>query len=260
MELVAAIQKKNLNSIDVIGMEEFPFEGVLGKEVGKGLMQYHEKNGVKFHMQSKVSKLLPGSTPGEVGSVVIDDGPTLEADFVIMGVGVAPATDFLKESGFELEKDGGVAVDEYLRVKGLENVYAIGDIAHFPQVQSGELKRIEHWNVAGNHGRAVGRAIAGKPEPFNKIPIFWSAQGSQLRYAGLGHDYDDILIDGNSAELNFLAYYFKAGKVVATASMGRDPMNTQISELMRLGLMPSAAEIKSGKSPMQIALSLQPLN
>lgn len=81
-------------------------------------------------MQSKVKEIVPSESDGlSVGAVVIDGGPTLPADVVIMGVGVAPATGFLKDSGFKLESDGGVLVDEYLKVKGLDNVYAIGDIS-----------------------------------------------------------------------------------------------------------------------------------
>ncbi|THH10887.1 hypothetical protein EW145_g1008 [Phellinidium pouzarii] len=220
MEIVAAVSKRELASIDVIGMEEFPFELVLGREVGKGLMQYHESQGVKFHMKSKVDKLVPSQTDAStVGSIVLGDGgPEIQADVVIMGVGVAPATGFLRDSGFSLERDGGVLVDEYLRVAGLDDsVYAIGDIAVYPQTETSGTRRIEHWNVASNHGRAVGRAIAGKPEPFAKIPVFWSAQGQQLRYCGLGHGFDDVYIQGNPAELKFVAYYFKGGKVVAVA-------------------------------------------
>jgi len=243
----------------VIGMEEFPFEAVLGKEIGKGFMQYHESQGVKFHMSSKVEKLLPSASDSSaVGSVVIGGGgPTLEADFVIMGVGVAPATGFLKDSGFTLEKDGGVKVDEYLRVVGQQDVYAVGDIAVFPQTETSVHRRIEHWNVASNHGRAVGRNIAGNPEPFAKIPVFWSAQGQQLRYCGLGIGYDDIHITGNPAELKFIAYYFKGERVVAVASMQADPLVAKASELMRLGIMPSAAEIKAGKNPLDVEATVK---
>lgn len=81
-------------------------------------------------MQTKVSKIHPSSSnPSLAGSVEIPN-QTLSADVVIMGVGVAPATDYLKGSGVNLEKDGGLAVDEYLTVKGLEDVYAIGRIPH----------------------------------------------------------------------------------------------------------------------------------
>lgn len=107
-------------------------------------------------MQSKIQKLSASPSSGNVSSVTFIDASgkeqTLEVDAVIMGAGVAPATDFLKGGPFQLEKDGGLVVDELLRVKGFEDagVYAIGDIAHYPQAPTGDLRRIEHWNVSFN--------------------------------------------------------------------------------------------------------------
>ena len=103
-------------------------------------------------------------------------GLIIQADTVVTGVGVAPATQFLKGSGIPLERDGGVKVDGFLRVPGFDGVYAVGDIAVYPESPSGDWKRIEHWNVASNHGRAVGRNIMGKGKPFEKVPVFWSAR------------------------------------------------------------------------------------
>jgi apoptosis-inducing factor 3 len=99
-------------------------------------------------MQSKVEKIVPSETnPALAGGVVVN-GKTLPADFVVMGVGVAPATEFLKgNTELSLERDGGVEVDEFLKVKGMKDVYAIGDIAVHPQ-HDGESRRIEHWNVS----------------------------------------------------------------------------------------------------------------
>ena len=96
-------------------------------------------------MKCKVDKIVPSDLNPAVASGVIVNGETLPADVIVMGVGVEPATHFLKDA-LDLEKDGGVKVDELLRVKGLENVYAVGDIAVYPQ-RSGESRRIEHWNV-----------------------------------------------------------------------------------------------------------------
>ena len=64
-------------------------------------------------------------------------------------------------------------------------------------------RRIEHWNVAGNQGRAVGKTIAipGEKQPFVKIPVFWSAQGQQLRYCGVGAGFEDVIIKGNPQEM-----------------------------------------------------------
>ncbi|KDR78894.1 hypothetical protein GALMADRAFT_244538 [Galerina marginata CBS 339.88] len=258
MELVAAVSQRKLASIDVIGMEEFPFELVLGKAVGEGIMKYHEAwQGTKFHMSSKVEKIVPREDNPNLAGGVIVNGTTIPCDFVIMGVGVAPATQFLKGSGIELEKDGGIKVDEFLRVKtgkDTKNVYAIGDIAIYPQL-NGEEMRIEHWNVASNHGRAVGSTIAGKQQPFVKVPVFWSAQGQQLRYCGIGAKHEDVIIKGVPADLKFIAYYVKGGNIVAVASMQNDPVVIKASELLRLGLMPSPEEVKAGKDLLSIDIS-----
>ncbi|KAG6817164.1 hypothetical protein H0H87_012125 [Tephrocybe sp. NHM501043] len=221
MEIVVAVSKKKLASIDVIGMESRPFEAILGKEVGAGLQKYHESQGVKFHMESKVEKIVPQEdNPNLAGGVVVN-GTTIPADLIVMGVGVAPATEFVKGSGIELEKDGGIKVDKYLRVESgpdRENVYAVGlllthlyydaffthlagDIAVYPQV-TGSYSRIEHWNVscaahikglsdimfsqvAGNHGRCIGKTISGSPQEFVKVPVFWSARASSNELHGL---------------------------------------------------------------------------
>ncbi|KAL0060827.1 Apoptosis-inducing factor 1 [Marasmius tenuissimus] len=287
MELVVALSKKKLASIDVIGMEDYPFEAVLGKEIGAGLQKYHESQGVKFHMKSKVDKITPQEdNPSLAGGVVVN-GQTLPADFVVMGVGVAPATEFLKESGIELEKNGAIQVDEYLRVTKLsedsKGVFAIGMVLfppsrnlftnysveqatwHFThstermfELSTGmyvsfvsstaEMSSKASEQVAGNHGRAVGKTIAGSPQPFVKTPVFWSAQGQQLRYCGYSVGYDDIVIKGDLGEMKFVAYYAKQGKIVAVASMQNDPVVSKASELLRLGLMPSLEEVKAGKS------------
>jgi len=202
MEIVITVLKRKLASIDVVGRGHVPFEAALGKEVGAAIqkvkttiiisgrsltlgVQYHESQGVKFHLGGQLERIIASESDPKfaTGVELIDkDGQKkiIEADFVVVGVGVSPATDFLKQSdGFPqntLQKDGGVLVDEYLKVRGLEDVFAIGDIAVYPQIPQGGEARIEHWNVAGNHGRAVGKTISGDPEPFSKVPIFWSVR------------------------------------------------------------------------------------
>ena len=117
-------------------------------------------------MASKVEKIVPQEGDSTLAGGVVVNGTTLPADFVIMGVGVAPATAFLKGSGIQIERDGGVKVDKYLRVQSgpdTNDVYAIGillfsclcqrdlilcigDIAIYPG-SAGDYARIEHWNV-----------------------------------------------------------------------------------------------------------------
>ncbi|KAI0292136.1 flavoprotein [Russula brevipes] len=254
MELVVAVSKRKLAALHVIGMEQYPFENVLGKEIGAGLKQFHESQGIVFHGSTSVRAIR--KEPNEtLTKVELSTGETLSADLIVMGVGVRPATDYLKASGWGLEKDGSVKVDELLRVPGHTDVYAIGDIATYPQLPGGTYRRIEHWNVAGNMGRAVGKTIAGSPQPFVKVPIFWSAQGQQLRYCGVGAGYDDVYIQGNPAEMRFIAYYIQGGRVTAVASMQNDPVVSKASELLRLGLMPSADAIKAGQNLLDVDVS-----
>ena len=148
MELVVAVSKRKLASIHVIGMEQYPFENVLGREIGAGLKQFHESQGIVFHPSTSVKAIRKEQNDSEtLTKVELSTGETLVADLVIMGVGVRPATDYLKASGWELEKDGSVKVDELLRVPGHTDVYAIGDIATYPQLPLGTYRRVEHWNV-----------------------------------------------------------------------------------------------------------------
>lgn len=99
-------------------------------------------------MSSKIEKIVPQEKNPNIAGGVVVNGTTLPCDMIIMGVGVAPTTEFLKGSGIVLEKDGGVRVDEYMKVRSVPSgdVYAIGDIAIYPH-QDGSEARIEHWNV-----------------------------------------------------------------------------------------------------------------
>lgn len=241
------------NEVTVIGMEDTPLERVLGKEVGVALQKALEGKGVKFYMGASVDKAEPSSAdPAKVGAISLKDGTRLDADLVILGVGVAPATQYLKENSIvKLEDDGSLKTDETFSVVGLKDVYAIGDIASYPyHGPGGEGKyiRIEHWNVAQNAGRTVAGHILAptrKPTPFT--PVFWSALTAQLRYCGntVG-GYDDTVIQGSLEESKWVAYYTKGETVVAVASMGMDPAMTQSAELMALGKMPSKSQLRDG--------------
>ncbi|EDU47574.1 rubredoxin-NAD + reductase [Pyrenophora tritici-repentis] len=249
------------NDVTIIGMEEEPMERVMGKKVGAIFRGLLEKNGVKFQMSASVDKATPSKDDSsKVGGVHLKDGTVLEADLVIEGVGVAPATEYLKgNSSVTLEKDGSLKTDESFAVNGLKDVYAIGDIATYPYHGpggDGSPVRIEHWNVAQNAGRSVAHTInnpGSKPKPF--IPVFWSALGSQLRYCGntVG-GYDDVMLQGEPDKASFVAYYTKGETVVAVASMMKDPYMTQAAELMRRKVMASKSELQKGVDIMEIGL------
>ncbi|OAL47287.1 rubredoxin-NAD(+) reductase [Pyrenochaeta sp. DS3sAY3a] len=249
------------NDVTIVGMEEEPMERVMGKKVGKIFRGLLEKNGVTFKMGASVEKATPSSSDSsKVGAVHLKDGTKLEADLVIEGVGVAPATEYLRNNdAISLEKDGSIKTNEAFAVGGLKDVFAIGDIATYPYHGpggNGSPVRIEHWNVAQNAGRSVAAFIVdphASPKPF--IPVFWSALGSQLRYCGnTANGYDDVVLQGKPAEAAFVAYYTKGEDVVAVASMQKDPYMTQAAELMLRKKMPGKSELQKGVDILEIGL------
>lgn len=260
MEVGNALAKDN--NVSIIGMEEAPLERVMGAEVGNLFRKTLEKNGAKFYMGASVDSAYPSSKVanavgmGSVGGVKLKDGTTIDADLVILGIGVSPATEYLKDnSAISLEKDGSIAVDEGFAVKGLSDVYAIGDIATYPYNGpggNGKPVRIEHWNVAQNMGRSVGTRIAGE-KAMDFIPIFWSALGSQLRYCGhTPEGFDELILKGEPEKSKFTAYYTKGNDIVAVASMGMDPVMVKCAELMRAGKMLSKSDIQAGRDPLKV--------
>lgn len=270
----AANALANGNDVSVVGMESRPLERVLGAQVGATLQKGLEGKGVKFYMSASVDRAEPSAADAsKVGAVVLKDGTSLPADVVILGVGVAPATQFLKDnSAVQLERDGSLKVDESFRVVGLSDVYAVGDIATYPYHGPGSgsaggapgtvaYTRIEHWNVAQNSGRVAARQIvSGSPEgddaskrPPWFVPVFWSALAAQVRYCGNGQmGWDDVVVQGDLDSGSWAAFYCKGEEVVAVASSGRDPVVSQASALMRSGMMPGKAELQSGKDILTI--------
>ncbi|GAA5952022.1 hypothetical protein JCM3765_005172 [Sporobolomyces pararoseus] len=259
----AAVAASGKANVTVVGMENAPFEKILGKDIGNGIKKFHESKGTKFYLPAELSHFSAGSDSSKVGFVHLKNGEKLPADLVILGVGVKPATQLLKDAGLELEKNGTVKTNstleiEQLKGKNQSRVFALGDIATYKDVITGDYNYVQHWNVSSNHGRTIAHVLAtGEEKPYDKIAVFWSAQGQQLRYAGTAKasKWDDIHIDGKPDELNFVAYYFAGGETVAAASMQRDPIVAHCSELFKLGKMLSKDELKSGKNPLDTPLA-----
>ncbi|GAA5938748.1 uncharacterized protein JCM15063_004857 [Sporobolomyces koalae] len=251
----AAIAASGKANVTVVGMDEAPFEKILGADIGNGIRKFHESKGTKFYLPAELSHFSAGSDSSKVGFVHLKNGEKLKADIVILGVGVKPATQLLKDAGLELEKNQTVKTDsvleiEQLKGKGSGRVFALGDIATYKDEITNDYNYVQHWNVASNHGRTIAHLLAtGESKPYDKVAVFWSAQGQQLRYAGTAKssDWDDVHIDGNPADLKFVAYYFAGNETVAAASMQRDPIVAHCSELLKLGKMLTKEELKSGK-------------
>ena len=239
MEVASSLISES-RAVTVIAQETVPFQRVLGPEIGAMFQKMHEEKGVKFETEAEVTELIGDN--GHVTSVQFKTGRTLPADVVVLGVGVRPATDFLKET-FTLEKDGGLTVNEFLQAA--PNVYAAGDIARFPLAATGQPTRIEHWRLAQQHGGVAARNMLGQQQPYTAAPFFWTQQyGKSLRYAGHAEQWDEIVYHGDVAKQDFLAFYVQAGRITAVAGMNRDSDMIYITELLGEGRMPTATKLR----------------
>ncbi len=226
MEVAQSLRKRRLD-VTVIGPETIPFEQILGTEIGNRLYHLHQEHGVGFCLGHTVQAFTGNS---RVQQAMLDDGSQLDADLVVMGVGVRPATDFV--TGVSKAQDGSILVDESL--KAADGLYAAGDLACFPDWRTGKAIRIEHWRVAAQHGRIAGSNAAGIQQTYRGVPYFWTRHyGTTLHYFGHVQDWDEIQISGNVENCDFIAYLLKEGKVHAVAGMERERELALLEEKIR---------------------------
>ena len=239
MEVASSLTTRGCK-VTVVAPDEVPFKKILGTEIGRLFQNIHEENGVGFKLGASVAGF---DGVEKVTAVVLENGERLDADLVVVGVGVKPATDMLK--GITLHHDGGVIVDSDMRAA--EGVFAAGDIAYFPHPLTGERQRFEHWRTAMQQGRIAAKNMLGKAVAFDGVPFFWTRQfDAGLLYVGHAASWDEIVYQGDVPARDFLAFYTKAGQVLAVAGMNRDREMAAAEELMRLGCMPTAEQLKRG--------------
>jgi NAD(P)H-nitrite reductase large subunit len=212
LETAASLRARNLN-VHVVAPETLPLERVLGKELGAFIKSYHEQKGVVFHLGRKPQRIEPHG-------VVLDDGTSLDADLVVLGVGVRPRTELAEAAGLAMDK--GVTVDKYLQTSA-PGIYAAGDIARWPDPHSGSRIRVEHWVVAQRMGQTAARNILGAREAFDKVPFFWSAHYDvSINYVGHAEQWDRTVVDGDAAKHDVTVRYEQNGKTLAVATIFRD--------------------------------------
>ena len=185
MELAASLKKSlDLQNVTVIGMESVPFENVLGKPVGDFVKKAGEGFGIHFEMGTSVKRITTDGGKKATG-VELGSGKIVDADFVVLGVGAKPVAPFQEGDGsnVSVNKDGSVNTDENLNVldinsSPIESLWAAGDIAKFPYWYTNQKVRIEHWDVAQQHGRIAAQNMVAKSDnrpqnPFRDVPFFW---------------------------------------------------------------------------------------
>ena len=212
-EVAASLRQLGLEVALVTNLAN-PLERVLGPQVASVYAAAHRAHDVKL-VRGRV-RAVEGET--HVSQVYLADGRTLEADFVVAGVGAVPRLELVRRAGLEAAV-GGVALDERLRTSD-PAIYAAGDIAAAWHPRLGLRLRVEHWDNAREQGAVAARNMLGAGEAYARTPYFYSDQYDLgMEYRGYASAWDQVILRGDPEAASFVAFWLLDGRLQAAMNV-----------------------------------------
>ena len=168
---------------------------------------------MRLHLGAKVGRI-------EGKQIVLQGGEQIDADIVVVGVGVEPRLQLAEAAGLALDR--GILVNSRLQTSD-PDIFAAGDIARWPDPHTGESVRVEHWVVAERQGQVAAANMLGGDEAFRMVPFFWTKHFDlSIRYVGHAEKWDETLVEGDLAHRDGLVRFRRAGRDLAVATVERD--------------------------------------
>jgi 3-phenylpropionate/trans-cinnamate dioxygenase ferredoxin reductase subunit len=225
---VAASARQKGNEVTIVERGNVPLERVLGPELGVIYRDIHTDRGVRFLSDTGVEAI---EGEGRVEGVRTSAGELVEADLVVVGVGVEPRTALAEAAG--IETDNGILAGADLQTS-VPGVFAAGDVANAEHPFYGRRIRVEHWANARAQGPAAARSMLGREVSFDEIPYFFSDQYDVgMEYRGFARSLDDVVYRGDVDAREFIAFWLEEGRVVAGMNVNVWDVSETIGELIR---------------------------
>ena len=213
LEVAAAAIKKGLG-VTVIEMDDRVMKRAVDPIISKYFDSLHRSKGAEIILNAALERFEGRK---QVEKVICSNGKILEADGVVVGVGIIPNQEIAKSAG--LKCNNGIVVDKFGRTED-PFIFACGDCTNHPNPSLNKNLRLESVHNALEQAKTVAFSLIGKPEKYDQIPWFWSDQYEEkLQIVGLSGDHDEIVTRGSMAERNFMLFFLKKGELIAINSV-----------------------------------------
>ncbi|MFI6725719.1 NAD(P)/FAD-dependent oxidoreductase [Streptomyces atratus] len=232
LEVAAAAREAGVEAT-VLVAGELPLMRVLGPQIAPVFADLHRGHGVDLRLGARVTEIV--GEKEKVAGVRLADGTRIDADAVVVGVGAAPNTQLAAESG--LQVNNGVVVDASLRTSD-PDIYAAGDVANALHPMLGKHIRVDHWANALHQPGTAARSMLGERALYDRVPYFFTDQYDLgMEYAGYAEpgSYDDVVVRGDLASREFIAFWVADGRVLAGMNVNIWDVNEAIQHLVRSG-------------------------